>query len=67
MAMELPYVCTVGEPAYMARKLACGLIAKPEIDDFTEKIKYALNHLEELKKGAKQGRKYLLEKKTSIR
>jgi glycosyltransferase involved in cell wall biosynthesis len=62
MAMELPYICTVGEPAYMARKLDCGLIAKPEIDDFTEKMEYAINHLEELKEGAKQGRRHLLEK-----
>jgi glycosyltransferase involved in cell wall biosynthesis len=62
MAMELPYICTVGEPAYMAEKLACGLIAKPEIEDFTDKIKYAIDHLDELKKGAKQGRRFLLEK-----
>ncbi len=62
MAMELPYVCTVGESAYMAKKLACGLIAKPEIDDFTEKMRYATNNLDELKEGAKQGRKYLLER-----
>ena len=62
MAMELPYICTVGEPAYMAKKLACGLIAKPEIEDFTDKMKYAIDHLEKLKEGAKQGRKFLLEK-----
>lgn len=62
MAMELPYICTVGEPAYMTRKLGCGLIAKPAIEDFTEKMKYAIDHLEELKEGAKRGRKYLLEK-----
>jgi hypothetical protein len=62
MAMELPYICTVGEPAYMARKLACGLIAKPKLEDFTAKMKYAIDHLDELKEGAKQGRKYLLEK-----
>jgi len=62
MAMELPYLCTVGEPAYMARKLNCGLIAKPEIDDFTEKMRYAINNLDELKNGAKRGRKYLIEK-----
>jgi glycosyltransferase involved in cell wall biosynthesis len=62
MAMELPYICTVGEPAYMAEKLDCGLIAKPEIDDFTEKMKYAMNNLDALKEGAKQGRKYLLER-----
>ncbi len=62
MAMELPYLCTVGEPAYMARKLNCGLIAKPEIDDFTEKMRYAINNLDESKNGAKRGRKYLMEK-----
>ncbi len=62
MAMELPYICTVGEPAHMAMKLGCGLIAKPEIEDFTEKMKYAITHLEELKEGAKQGRKHLLER-----
>lgn len=62
MAMELPYICTVGEPAYMARKLHCGLIAKPETDDFTEKMQYALTNLDELKNGAKRGRKYLIEK-----
>jgi glycosyltransferase involved in cell wall biosynthesis len=61
MAMELPYICTVGEPAYMAKKLNCGLIAKPKIEDFTEKMKYAMNHLDELKEGAKSGRKHLLE------
>lgn len=62
MAMGLPYICTVGEPAYMARKLDCGLIAKPEIEDFTDKMRYAIEHLGELKEDAKQGRKYLLEK-----
>jgi glycosyltransferase involved in cell wall biosynthesis len=62
MAMELPYICTVGESAYMARKLDCGLIAKPEIDDFAEKMRYAINNLDELKNGAKRGRKYLIEK-----
>lgn len=60
--MEIPYICTVGEPACMARKLACGLIAKPKLEDFTTKMKYAIDHLDELKEGAKQGRKYLLEK-----
>jgi glycosyltransferase involved in cell wall biosynthesis len=62
MAMTLPYICTVGEPAYMARKLGCGLTAKPEIEDFTDKMSYAIDHLEELKEGAKRGREYLLEK-----
>lgn len=62
MAMQLPYICTVGEPAYMARKLGCGLIAKPELEDFTEKMQYAMDHSEELKEGAKRGRKYLIEK-----
>ena len=62
MAMCLPYICTVGEPAYMARKLGCGLIAKPETADFTDKMKYAIDHLEEIKEGAKRGREYLLEK-----
>ena len=64
MAMELPYICTVGEAAYMVQKLDCGLIAKSEIGDFTEKMRFAMNNLAELKKGAKQGRNYLIEKQS---
>lgn len=50
------------ESLSITRKLGCGLMAKPEIEGFTEKMKYAIDHLEELKEGAKRGRKYLLEK-----
>lgn len=60
MAMELPFICTVGEPAHMAKKVGCGVIAKPNIEDFTDKMKYAVDHLEDMKRKAKQGRTYLL-------
>ena len=62
MAMELPFICTVGEPAYMAKKLGCGIIAKPEPEDFTVKMKCAIDYLDELTESARQGREYLLEK-----
>lgn len=60
MAMQLPFICTVGEPAYMAKKLGCGLIAKPSVEDFVQKMEYAINHLDELKDRGRQGRAYLL-------
>lgn len=62
MAMEIPFVCTVGEPAYMVEKLGCGLVAKPEVFDFSKKMAYAVKNLNELKDKAKEARKYLLEK-----
>jgi glycosyltransferase involved in cell wall biosynthesis len=60
MAMELPYLCTVGEPAYMASKCGCGLVAKPVISDFSDKMQYAVEHIDELKIRGKKGREFLL-------
>jgi len=60
MAMELPFICTVGEPAYMAEKTGCGLIAELNTEDFTKKMKYMIDHLDEMKEKAKQARSYLL-------
>ncbi len=62
MAMEIPFICAVGEPAYMVEKLGCGLAAKPEVFDFSKKMAYAVKNLSELKDKAKEARKYLLEK-----
>ncbi len=59
MAMELPFVATVGEPAYMAGKLGSGLIAKPHPRDFALRAKDLLSNITEMKVLAREARLFL--------
>jgi glycosyltransferase involved in cell wall biosynthesis len=60
MAMQIPFVCTVGEPAYIVNKLGCGLVAKPDVTDFSSKMAYAIKNLDMLRKKALESREYLV-------
>jgi glycosyltransferase involved in cell wall biosynthesis len=59
IAMELPFVATVGEPAYMAGRLGSGLIAKPHPKDFALRAKDILSHITEMKERAREARLFL--------
>jgi glycosyltransferase involved in cell wall biosynthesis len=59
IAMELPFVATVGEPAIMAGKLGSGLIAKPHPRDFALQTRTLLSYIGEMKERAREARLYL--------
>jgi glycosyltransferase involved in cell wall biosynthesis len=59
IAMELPFVATVGEPAYMAGRLGSGMIAKPHPQDFAFRARDLLFHISEMKKRAREARLFL--------
>jgi glycosyltransferase involved in cell wall biosynthesis len=59
IAMELPFVATVGEPAHMARKLGSGMISKPHPRDFALQARTLLSRIAEMKERAREARLYL--------
>jgi glycosyltransferase involved in cell wall biosynthesis len=59
IAMELPFVATVGEPAHMAGKLGSGMIAKPRPREFALQARTLLSHIAEMKERAREARLYL--------
>lgn len=64
MAMEVPFICTVGEPSYIATKINCGIISKPNVEDFYAKMQYAISNIDKLKQLGKKGREFLLKEQT---
>jgi glycosyltransferase involved in cell wall biosynthesis len=60
IAMELPFVATVGEPAYMARRLGSGLIAKARPRDFALRARDVLSYTTGMKEKAREARTFLV-------
>jgi glycosyltransferase involved in cell wall biosynthesis len=59
IAMEIPFVATVGEPAYMSRKTGSGILAKPHPGDFALRTRELLSRIEEMRARAREARSFL--------